>query len=173
MKHLKPEYGANMNKTTLADKTRLMARLGGLPPGTRMIEYTHRYTKTYTNHYYKLIHDQDQVSVLGDDDDDQEVALHALIDQLTEEGRTELTTEDVDYGDANITPEAATLYEYLSDQQQESYDSYEINESFDGCELINNDVMYNARDPNHQRCVDDYIKRELDNTTQNKYGAQQ
>ena len=152
-----------MTATASADKTRLMARLGGLPPGTRMIEYTHTYTKTYTNHYYKLIHEQDQVSVLGDDDDDRDVTLHALIDKMTEEGKTQLTADAVDYGTEG--PEAATLYEYLSEQQQESYDSEEMRESFDGVELVNESVKYDPADPDHQQAVEAYIQDQAVTTT--------
>ena len=128
-----------MTTVTRLDKLKLMARLGGLPPGTRMIEYTHTFTKTYTNHYYKVITEDDYIA--------------DCIEDLKNTG---------------IDPDHP-----LADYEAESFDSVEIDEVFDGVELLDAAVTYDPNDPDHQRCVDHYIKWELDNTTQNKNGAQQ
>ena len=112
-----------MARATLTDHARLMARLGALPPGTRMIEYTHTYTKTYENRYYKVITEEDYIA--------------DGIEDLKHTGRN---------------PDHP-----LADYEAESYESTETDESFDGVELLNDSVAYDPNDPDHQRCIEDYI----------------
>ena len=154
-----------MTTVTPSDKLKLMARLGGLPPGTRMIEYTTTYTKTYTNRYYKLIDDQHWVAVSNEAQDDH-INTHKLIDHVYDHGDHTITAEQIEYNDRS--PEASALYYYLCNQDQEYYDSYEESESFDSVGLEDRAVKYDPNNTDHQRCVNDYIQE-----IAQKYGAQQ
>ena len=111
------------------DKHKTMAVLGALPPGKRLIEYTHEYTKTYTNTYYQVVDDS---------------RAEQLESQLGTYG----------FCDRNFDDEVNDQAQWLADQTEPSYESDETNEEFNGVELLQATVKYDPSDEDQRYAVE-------------------
>lgn len=128
-----------------------IASLGALPPGKRLIEYTHEYTKTYYNTYYQVV---------------DEARADELEEQLGTYGFC-----DFDYGDTKHDQA-----QWLGDQQEPSYDSEETSEEFNGVELLQATVKYDPSDEDQRYAVErgweEHINERDYNTVKRTQGAQ-
>jgi hypothetical protein len=103
-----------------------MASLGALPPGKRVIEYTHEYTKTYRNTYYQVV--------------DTEWA-----DQLEQDLHENQYWEYDEFSDDARD---------LADLEAECYDSTEVGEAMVGVELLQATVKYDPSDQDQREAVE-------------------
>jgi|DEB0MinimDraft_10_1074344.scaffolds.fasta_scaffold31143_4 hypothetical protein len=108
-------------------KIKTIASLGALPPGKRLIEYTHEYTKTYRNTYYQVV---------------DETRAEQLESQL---GTNEYCDFDDTHNDQAV---------WLADQHEPSYDSDETHEEFKGVELLDADIKYDPSDEDQRYAVE-------------------
>ena len=109
------------------NKFKTIASLGALPPGKRLIEYTHEYTKTYYNTYYQVVDE-------------------ARADEL----ESQLGTN----GFCNFDDEVNDQAQWLGEQQEPSYDSEETDEEFNGVELLQATVKYDPSDQDQRHAVE-------------------
>ena len=115
-------------------KVKTIASLGALPPGKRLIEYTHEYTKTYRNTYYQVV----------DDSRADELESRLGTDEFWE----------MEWDHNSDVPGFKTQLRWLADQQEPSYDSEETNEHFNGVELLDADLKYDPRDDDQRWAVE-------------------
>jgi hypothetical protein len=113
-------------------KVKTIASLGALPPGTRLIEYTHEYTKTYRNTYYQVVDEQraDQLESQLGTDEFWEMDSQSNYQEFEEQSR------------------------WLADQHEPCYDSDETNEEFRGVELLQTAVKYDPSDDDQRHAVE-------------------
>lgn len=118
----------------MTDKIRTIASLGAVPPGKRIIEYTHEYTKTYRNTYYQVVDD-------------------ARADELEElVGANEFW--ETSWQDNDDVPGFKEQLRWLADQTEPSYDSEEVDEDFKGVTLLSTDVQYDPSDEDQRYAVE-------------------
>lgn len=107
-------------------KVKTIASLGALPPGKRLIEYTHEYTKTYRNTYYQVI------------DEDWAQELEQELDENC-------------YNEYECWGPESQL---LAEMETECYDSYEVSERSEGVELLQATVKYDPIDQDQRHAVE-------------------
>jgi hypothetical protein len=108
------------------NKGKTIASLGALPPGKRLIEYSHEYSKTYRNTYYAVV------------DEDWAEELERELDE-------NYYNEYECWG-----PEAREL----ASLEAECYDSYENGEKDEGVELLQATVKYDPSDADQRQAVE-------------------